>query len=75
MEIDYDKVDEAVLALLYLAYDEDNGRAWKSMDWDAMDRLHAKGLIDNPRSKNKSVVLSEAGANQAKSAFERLFKL
>ena len=39
-----DKVDEVVLALLYLnAFDDRFGaRAWKSFDWDAMDRLHEK---------------------------------
>jgi len=40
MEYDKDKVDEMVLALLYLTmFDEDEygARAWKSHDWDAMD--------------------------------------
>lgn len=34
MEIDEEKIDEAVLALLYLTL-HDGGRAWKSVDWDA----------------------------------------
>jgi hypothetical protein len=38
MEIDTEKIDEAVLALLYLTLHEDF-RAWKSFDWDAMNRL------------------------------------
>ena len=45
MDYDKDKVDEAVLALLYLTLHEVNqfgGRAWKSHDWDALDRLHEK---------------------------------
>jgi hypothetical protein len=42
MNIDADKVDEAVLALLQLGLHEGN-RAWKGFDWDAMQRLHAKG--------------------------------
>ena len=41
MEEDSDKIDEAVLALLYLTF-HDKNRAWKSFDWDAMNRLHEK---------------------------------
>jgi Domain of unknown function (DUF6429) len=29
------------------------------------DRVHQKGLIDNPRSKAKSVILTEAGSKRA----------
>jgi hypothetical protein len=32
MEIDTDKVEEAVLALLYLSL-HDGARAWKGFDW------------------------------------------
>ena len=38
-----------------------------------MDRLYAKGFIGDPRNKNKSVVLSDAGALEAKKLFEKLF--
>jgi hypothetical protein len=41
MEIDEDKIDRAVLALLWLTL-HDGDRAWKGHDWDAMDRLHKK---------------------------------
>ena len=53
MEYDTDKVDEAALALLYLNVFEDRwgARAWKGMPWEAMDRLHEKGLIGDPKSK------------------------
>ncbi len=53
MEYDTDKVDEATLALLYLNLFEDRwgARAWKSMPWEAMDRLQEKGLIGHPKSK------------------------
>ncbi|MFG1394791.1 DUF6429 family protein [Xanthobacter agilis] len=37
------------LALLFLSLDRD-GRAWKSFDWDAMNRLYEKGYIGNPVS-------------------------
>jgi hypothetical protein len=75
MDYDPDKLDDAVLALLWLTAFEDHGvhRAWKSHDWDALDRLHQKGFISNPRSKAKSVVLTEDGAERSRTLFERLF--
>ena len=57
MNYDEDKVDEAVLALLYLTLHEGT-RAWKGHDWDALDRLHKKGMILDPVGKAKSVVLT-----------------
>ncbi|HVS69645.1 MAG TPA: DUF6429 family protein [Phycisphaerae bacterium] len=76
MEYDTDKVDEAVLALLYLGLHDVNkygGRAWKGFDWEAMNRLHERGLIGDPRSKAKSVVMDAAGMAAAERAFEKLF--
>jgi hypothetical protein len=75
MKIDQDKIDDAVLALLYLTSSEMRGvtRAWKGHDWDALNRLYEKGLISNPRSKAKSVVLSDEGARRSKELFSRLF--
>jgi len=70
MDIDNDKIDQAVLALLYLTL-HDDVRAWKSHDWDAMDRLHEKGMIGDPKSKAKSVWLTGAGLAES----ERLFKM
>jgi hypothetical protein len=59
MEYDKDKVDEMVLALLYLTtFQQQSGlRAWKALDWDVLDRLHQKGYISDPKSKAKSVVM------------------
>jgi hypothetical protein len=76
MDFDRDKVDEVVLALLWLtAFDVEQygARAWKGHDWDAMDRLHAKGYISDPKSKAKSVVLTEEGMARARELFERHF--
>jgi hypothetical protein len=75
MEIDTDKIDDAVLALLHLTRcDERYGvTAWKSHDWDALNRLHEKGLIGNPVSKNKSVELTEEGRAKAEELFGKLF--
>lgn len=72
MEIDTEKIDEAILTLLYLTLHEDC-RAWKSFDWDAMNRLHEKGFISNPVSKAKSVVLTEKGLQESERLFQRLF--
>ena len=72
MDIDNDKIDEAVLALMSLTL-HDGYRAWKSFDWDAMSRLHEKGYIMNPVSKAKSVGLTEEGLKEAQRLFEKLF--
>ena len=52
MEIDRDKIDDAVLGLLWLTL-HDERRAWKGIDWAALERLHQKGLIANPINKAK----------------------
>jgi hypothetical protein len=72
MELDHDKIDDVVLALLYLGL-HDGARVWKSFDWDAMDRLHEKGYISNPQSKAKSVVFTEEGPERAKRLLAALF--
>ncbi len=72
MNFDTDKIDEAVLALLLLGL-HDGGRAWKGFDWDALDRLHQKGFIGNPASKNKSVEFSREGLERAEALFAKLF--
>ena len=75
MDIDTDKIDDAVLALLHLTSFEDHGviRAWKGHDWDALNRLHEKGMISDPRTKAKSVLFSEEGTKRAKALFEKYF--
>jgi hypothetical protein len=77
--VDTDRIDDAVLALLYLGIclqDRFSGaaRAWKSFDWDAMNRLHEKGLIDDPVSKAKSVWITEDGMKRAEALFDELFR-
>jgi hypothetical protein len=72
MTIDEGKIDEAVLALLYLTLDRD-GRAWKGFDFAVMNRLHEMGFISNPVNKNKSVLLTEKGVAESKRLFEKLF--
>jgi hypothetical protein len=70
--VDIDKIDEAVLALLYLGR-HDGDRTWKGFDWDAMGRLHEKGYITDPMGKAKSVVFTEEGVEASERAFRRLF--
>jgi hypothetical protein len=72
MEIDTDKIDDAVLALLCLTL-HDKVRAWKGHDWDALDRLHRKGMIFDPVGKTKSVVLTDEGLAASKRLFRELF--
>jgi len=38
-----------------------------------MDRLHAKGLIDNPAGKQKSVVFTDEGLRKAEECFRKHF--
>lgn len=76
---DFEKIDDAVLALLYLVSFREGGgdfavtRAWKGHDWDALGRLHAKGFISGPVGKAKSAAFSEQGERRAEELFRRLF--
>jgi len=72
MDINTDAVDEVVLALLYLNLCGEN-RAWKSLDWDALNRLHEKGLIGDPVHRAKSVWLTEEGLGEAERLFTKYF--
>lgn len=71
-DIDFDRIDDAVLALLFLGLHADR-RTWKGFDWDAMDRLHEKGMISKPAGKAKSVVLSEEGLQRSEELFRAMF--
>ena len=73
MAIDTDRIDEAVLALLYLGL-HGECRAWKGFDWGAMDRLYKKGMIQNPVSKAKSVEFTIGGLRRSRELFEQMFK-
>jgi hypothetical protein len=72
MEIDTDKIDETVVALLYLTLHDGTG-AWKGFDWDTLNRLHVKGLISDPVDKAKSVVLTHEGLRASERGFRKLF--
>ena len=72
LDFDLDRIDDAVLALLYLGL-HDGDRAWKGFDWDVMDRLHEKGMILRPRGKTKSVVFSGEGLRRSEQLFNAMF--
>jgi len=72
MNLDTDRIDQAVLALLRLGL-HDGERAWKSFDWDAMERLHERGYISNSVGKAKSVVFTEEGLKESERLLEVLF--
>jgi len=73
MELDDAKIDEAVLALLFLTLDRRTHRAWKNLNFEAMDRLYEKSYIFDPVGKAKSVVLTEEGVAMAERLAQKLF--
>jgi hypothetical protein len=72
MTLDKGKIDQAVLALLYLGL-HDGACAWKGFDWDALNRLHEKGFIANPRGKSKVCSLTADGLDEARRLLEQLY--
>ena len=71
-ELDKDKIDDAVLALLSLTL-HDGHRAWKGFDWDALGRLHEKGLIEDPVGKTKSIVFTKDGLKRSEALLRAMF--
>ncbi|QIJ74741.1 hypothetical protein GU700_09220 [Methylobacterium sp. NI91] len=69
---DTDRIDAAVLALLRLTL-HDGDRAWKEHSWDALGRLHTKGLIFDPVTEARSVQLTPEGLDRSGALFEALF--
>lgn len=72
MNYDADKVDEVVLALMYLTL-HDEALAWKGFEFATLDRLYGKGFICDPKNKTKSVVLTEGGLAKSRALFEQYF--
>lgn len=68
MRYNRERAADLVLALMHLTL-HDECRAWKGYDWDVMNDLHERGLITNPQSKAKSIVLTEAGFARSEQAF------
>jgi hypothetical protein len=68
MTYDESKIEDAVLALL-TAFRFDSGRAWKGFEFNAMDRLHAQDVIENPAGKNRSPPLNSRVTNRTDSGW------
>jgi hypothetical protein len=75
MDIDQEKVEQTVLALLYLTSFKHKFRlrTRKGYDWHVMNFLHEKGYISNPATKAQSVAFTEEGARNSMEMFENLF--
>jgi hypothetical protein len=79
MKPNSDKIDEAVLALLYLtSFTDGEGelaftRAWKGHDWDALDRLHKKDMISDPKKKANRWCCPRRAGSGLKSCFDGCF--
>ena len=75
MEYNQDKVDDMVLALLYLtsSTNEFGTRAWKGLDVKILDRLVAKGLVSDPGDKSPTLLLTPEGAERSKGLFVEFF--
>lgn len=76
-DADSEKLAEVALALLWLGAhgDSHTTRVWKGMDWDVTDLLYEKGWISDPKSKAKSVMLTEQGERLAEEYFQKHFSL
>ena len=75
-EIDTNKIDDTVLALLALTLHdvgEHGARAWKGHDWDVLNRLYEKDMIYDPVGKAKSVSLTPEGLARSRELFDELF--
>lgn len=69
---DNDKLDEIVLALIWLNQHM-TGSGLKSFDEQVLERLHKATWISSPKNKSRWVVLSDDGMRRGKEAFLKHF--
>jgi len=50
-----------------------DGRAWSGHDWNLLERLHERGYTSDPKTKAKSVLLTEDDQRRARGLFARHF--
>ena len=72
-ELDWNRIEDAALALLYLTV-HDGNRVWKQISWELTGRLHEKAMIADPRNKTKSLALTPEGLERAERMFRELFE-
>ena len=74
---DKEKLAEVALAILWLGAHDDRGmtRVWKQMDWDLTDLLYEKGWITDPKTKAKSVLLTDDGEKLADTFLRQHFSI
>jgi hypothetical protein len=75
LSYDNDKVEDMVLALLYLTSSRDQfaTRAWKGIPTQILEKLFRKGYISDPNDKSPSLILSEEAAARSKELFFKYF--
>ncbi|MBN1412551.1 MAG: hypothetical protein JW969_17010 [Spirochaetales bacterium] len=77
MNFNKDKVDDMTLALIFLGTSKTPGipgaRAWGGLNPQTLERLHQKGLIEDPKQKATSLHLTEEGYARSKQLFEEYF--
>ena len=73
MEIDLDKIDDTVLALLWGRRCMTRGGPGRGSIGPLWIDCIRKGLIADPANKTKSVVLSDEGRRRAAELFHALF--
>lgn len=75
MDYDREKVDEMVLALLYLTSSPvtEGARAWKGLPLEVLNNLVQKGYISDNNSKTPILTLSAEGARLSKELFFKYF--
>ena len=76
-DTDKEKLAEVALAILWLGAHGDRHitRVWKQMDWDLTDLLYENGWITDPKTKAKSVMLTEDGERLAEELFQKHFSV
>jgi hypothetical protein len=68
MAFNRERAGDLVLAMMQLTLHEER-RAWKSYDWEVMNDLFDRGFITDPRSKAKSVVLTDEGLARSREMY------
>ena len=72
MATDTKKIDDAVLALLYLTL-HDQSHASKGFAPEALSRLHESGMIEDMDDSSDSIELTPDGLQRAKTLFNSMF--